>query len=62
MLKEDGSVWGEDESGQARRVVVGQEETTKYGNKTYANRKYQEYIDKLKELGLYEEYLNKFGR
>ena len=74
QIGNDGQIYDVRPDGQAVRVNLveggipafpwgasANEKTIKMGNKTYENPKYKEFLEKLKELGLYEEYAERFG-
>jgi hypothetical protein len=61
-IAENGNVYGYDKKGVATLILKPVDEILKMGNRSYANREFQQYANDLKELGLYDEYVNKFGR
>lgn len=72
QIGSDGNIYEVRENGQTVRILSRQDEfskrgqrdpkTRKYGEITERNKKYDEFIKKLKDLGLYEEYMQRFGQ
>lgn len=48
----DNYIWATDPDGKARRLFKVETPETKYGEKTYPNKNYQEYLKKIESLGI----------